>query len=57
MCIRDRVSILFGIALAISPLTGAVVLTWWLGAYALVFGIMLLVFAFRLRARQAQRTA
>ena len=57
MVLAGVVSILFGIALAISPLTGAVVLTWWLGAYALVFGIMLLVFAFRLRARQAQRTA
>ncbi len=57
MVLAGVVSILFGIALAISPLTGAVVLTWWLGAYALVFGVMLLVFAFRLRARQAQRTA
>ena len=46
------VSILFGVLLAIAPVIGAVVLTWWLGAYALVFGVMLLVLAFRLRARQ-----
>ena len=43
------VSVLFGIALLIAPLVGAVVLTWWLGAYALAFGISLLVLAFKLR--------
>jgi len=26
------------------------VLTWWLGSYALVFGVMLLVFGFKLRS-------
>ncbi|HEX8663280.1 MAG TPA: HdeD family acid-resistance protein [Beijerinckiaceae bacterium] len=46
------VSIIYGIMLVIAPLVGALVLTWWLGAYALVFGIALLVLAFRLRARK-----
>lgn len=46
------VSIIYGILLVIAPLIGALVLTWWLGAYALVFGIALLVLAFRLRARK-----
>jgi len=45
------VSILYGTLLIIAPLIGALVLTWWLGAYALVFGIALLVLAFKLRAR------
>jgi uncharacterized membrane protein HdeD (DUF308 family) len=46
------VSILFGIALLIGPLIGAVVLTWWLGAYAMVFGITLLVLGFKLKSRK-----
>jgi uncharacterized membrane protein HdeD (DUF308 family) len=46
------VSLLFGLSLFIAPLVGAVVLTWWLGAYAMVFGIGLLVLAFKLKARR-----
>jgi uncharacterized membrane protein HdeD (DUF308 family) len=51
------VSIVFGVLLAIAPVIGAVVLTWWLGAYALAFGVALLVLAFRLRARKDDRRA
>ena len=46
------VSILFGLALLVGPLVGAVVLTWWLGAYAMVFGITLLVLGFKLKSRK-----
>jgi uncharacterized membrane protein HdeD (DUF308 family) len=46
------VSVLFGVALLLAPLVGAVVLTWWLGAYALVFGISLLVLAFKLKSHK-----
>ena len=35
----------------IAPLSEAVVLTWWLGAYALDLGVSLVVLAFRLQAR------
>jgi uncharacterized membrane protein HdeD (DUF308 family) len=44
------VSIVFGILLYIAPIPGAIVIVWWIAAYSLVFGILLLVLAFRLRA-------
>jgi len=44
-------SLAYGVLLLIAPLIGAVVLTWWIGAYAIVFGISLLIVAFRLRSR------
>jgi len=44
-------SLLYGAALVIAPLIGALVLTWWIGAYAIIFGVTLLIFAFRLRSR------
>jgi uncharacterized membrane protein HdeD (DUF308 family) len=34
----------------LAPLIGAVVLTWWLGIYALIFGVALAVSGLRLRA-------
>ena len=48
-------SVIFGILLVIEPLVGAVVLTIWIGAYALVFGIFLLILAFRLHAKKEER--
>lgn len=44
-------SIVYGALLIVAPMIGAVVLTWWLGAYALVFGVSLVVLAFKLHAR------
>jgi uncharacterized membrane protein HdeD (DUF308 family) len=41
--------------LVIQPLIGAVVLTIWIGAYALVFGIFLLVLAFQLHSKKEER--
>lgn len=45
------VSIVYGGLLVFAPMIGAVVLTWWIGAYALVFGAALVIAAFRLRAK------
>jgi len=50
-------SVIFGIVLLIAPVVGAVVLTWWLGAYAIVFGVMLLVLAFQLHGKKEEREA
>ena len=44
-------AMIFGILMIVAPLAGAVVLTWWLGAFALVFGAALIVLSWRLRAR------
>ena len=46
------VSVVWGILLFVAPIEGAVAMTWWLGAYALVFGGALIVLAFRLRGHR-----
>lgn len=46
------VSVLFGVALLIAPMVGALVATWWLAAYALIFGITLLMLAFKLKGHK-----
>lgn len=48
-------SLLWGVLLVVAPLAGALVLTWWLGGYALVFGAVLLVLAFRLRGQRREQ--
>jgi uncharacterized membrane protein HdeD (DUF308 family) len=47
-------SLVWGVMLVVAPLIGAVVFAWWLGIYAIVFGISLLACGWRLRG---QRTA
>ena len=48
------ISVLFGALLVIAPLMGAIVLTWWLGAYVLVSSILMLALAFTVRARASR---
>ena len=43
-------SVAFGVVLLLQPAAGALVLIWWVGAYALLFGILLVVLAFRMRS-------
>lgn len=42
-------SIVFGVALWSAPIAGAVVLAWWVGAYALIFGCVQIALGFELR--------
>ena len=51
------ISILWGALLLFAPIAGAVVMTLWLGAYALVFGIAIVVLALRLRREHRRGTA
>lgn len=49
LVVSGILSILLGIILLVHPAVGVVALSWWLGAYALLFGIILLSAAFRIR--------
>jgi uncharacterized membrane protein HdeD (DUF308 family) len=51
MAFAGIVSVIWGFLLILFPALGALALTWWMGAYALIFGVSLLVLAFRLRRR------
>lgn len=46
-------SVLFGVLLLAWPASGALAMIWLIGAYALLFGALLVWLAFRLRARRA----
>jgi uncharacterized membrane protein HdeD (DUF308 family) len=48
-------SIVYGALLLVAPLIGVLVLAWWFGVYAFVFGVVLLILAFRLRAQYRGR--
>jgi uncharacterized membrane protein HdeD (DUF308 family) len=42
-------SIILGVALVANPAAGALAVVWIIGAYAFIFGLMMIVLAFRLR--------
>lgn len=54
MVLGGAVSLLYGVVLIVAPMIGAVVLTWWIGLYALSFGVFLVILAMRLRAKQPE---
>jgi uncharacterized membrane protein HdeD (DUF308 family) len=44
-------SIVFGLLLIVRPGEGALALVWLIGSYAIIFGVLLIALALRLRAR------
>ena len=49
LALAGVLSIAFGLVLLFRPLAGAVALVWWFGAYAIVFGVMMIAVGLRLR--------
>lgn len=47
-------SVGYGALLVAAPLIGAIVLTWWMGAYAIAFGVALVILSFELKLRLRQ---
>lgn len=54
LVLGSLLSLIWGVLLVISPFVGALVLTWWIGAQALVFGVILIMLAFRLRQHRGE---
>jgi uncharacterized membrane protein HdeD (DUF308 family) len=47
-------SVIYGVLLIGAPFIGALVLTWWLGAYSMAFGFALIAAAIKLRVQREQ---
>ena len=45
-------SVIFGLAMVAWPGAGAMALTWLIGWFAIVFGVILIAMAFKLRSRR-----
>ena len=50
LVLSGALSLVFGILLVISPIAGALVIALWAGAYALIFGVIMMALGLRLRS-------
>lgn len=55
LAVGGVLSIVFGLLMAIFPGAGLVAIIWLIGAYAIVWGVLLIALAFRLRSHGAPR--
>lgn len=53
LILGGALSVLFGVAMLAAPLVGALALIWVIAAYAVVFGVLLVMLAFRLKRHAA----
>ena len=51
LILNGVLSLLFGAVLLALPAAGLLVIVWWIGGYSIVFGIIMIALAFKLRAR------
>ena len=54
LIVNGVLSVVFGLVLVIAPGLGILTLVWIIGGYAILFGLIMLMLAFRLRARHRQ---
>lgn len=52
LVVEGILAVAFGAILAVSPLVGAIAIGLWIGAYALVIGVLLVIAGFQLRGHQ-----
>jgi uncharacterized membrane protein HdeD (DUF308 family) len=52
LILMGAASLFFGVVILLAPVAGALGIVLWIGAYAIIFGILMLVLAFRLRGHE-----
>jgi uncharacterized membrane protein HdeD (DUF308 family) len=57
LILNGALSVLFGVVIALFPAVGLITVVWIIGAYAVVFGILLVALGFRLRGHRARAGA
>ncbi len=50
LALMGSASVIVGVLLLTAPIAGAVVIAYWIGGYAIIFGVLMLLLAFRLKS-------